>query len=99
MFEKMRSVDISGFQNAEAEIARILKEECFEKLVSVSNDNGKLKLTFELDYSRATHNYVKQISKKKYSSVDVFIEKNYSKLGTLVAKIDLPKMWLLFFNK
>ena len=88
-----RGIDIAGFQNVEAIVAPILKEETYARLVSVNHDNGRLILTFESDTTKARPNYVKQVSKKRYSSIDVFIEENYDKLGTLVAKIDLPKMW------
>lgn len=98
-----RIVDVQGVQNAEHEISRVIGEEEYSRLTKVTYDKekGKLTLDFEDDFTRKVNSFVKQVSKKKYKSINEFYTNEWQQFrkASLVAVIELPKMWLMFFNK
>ena len=95
-----RTIDIRGLQNIEPEVTNIIKAEPYCELSSVKYDNGKLTLIFEENkQGRKVSSYVKQVSKKKYRGLDSYFLKVHKQGGYLLTVIDLPKVWLCFYNK
>ena len=99
MSQKIRQINVRGFQNVESMISALIKEEPYMRIKKVSLEGFDLRMEFEDEPNAKISSYVKQISKKKYASLDQFIAKNYGKYGSMVGVINLPKMWLMFFNK
>ncbi len=99
MSSKVRCVDISGFQNIESVISQIINEEEFYCISGVRLEASKLVISF-LESDKKRTNYVKQVSKKKYKSLDEFFFNSLdNRGGSLRFLINMPKVWLLFFSK
>lgn len=97
-----RSLNISGFQNAEGEIQRIINEEAFCKIKGAYLKGADLKIIFEQVNNEKKHpSFVKQISKKKHASLEEFVCSQSSTYAnvTLITALDLGNKWLLFFEK
>ena len=97
-----RRLNISGFQNAEGEIQRIINEEAFYRITEASLQGADLKIVFERVTNEKKHpSFVKQISKKKHASLEEFVCSQSSTYADvmLITALDLGNKWLLFFEK
>lgn len=97
-----RSLNISGFQNAEGEIQRIINEEAFYRITEVLLKGADLKIVFERGTNEKKYpSFVKQISKKKHTSLEEFVCSQSSTYADaiLITALDLGNKWLLFFEK
>lgn len=105
------TVDVRGFHNIEMEVSqhlRVLKKRRIEEIDL--DDKGRISIRYSKRIYKYLINYsVKQVSKKKYKSLDEFIEKsfNYKQSGIdflglprLKKKwvIELENVWLVFFE-
>ena len=99
METKERVIDIRGMQNAERDLSELIKEEEYSKIIGASLEGKKLTLIFAVDNKgKKVRAYVKQVSKKKYKTIDEFFLK-YRNVNYPVAVVELPKYWLFFSNK
>lgn len=99
-------IDIMGLQNAEREVNRNLKTikgSLIEKVVL--DDDGKLIIYYTFHDTPIEKSYtVKQASKRKYETLDEFIDAFVKFQGNLFSNfnkkwvIELKKIWLVFFE-
>lgn len=97
-----RILNISGFQNVEGEIQRIIQEEEFYKIKYVSIQGNILKITFEQVPNGKKHpSFVKQVSKKKYASWEKFVYAQYTVYSKFsrIGELEFKDKWILFFDK
>lgn len=98
----IRMIDAIGLQNIEAELAKMLKEEMYHRIISVSLVGREIKITFsgENDVKKYP-NFVKQVSKKKYKNFAEFMlySQKFGNGALLKAVISIGDKWLLFFTK
>lgn len=108
---KKTIVDIKGAQNKEIQIAQRLKSLRGNCIVDIKlNDTGNLEISYEQSERYFVGHYsVKQVSKKKYKSLNDFYNQEsfkgqcgHSFIGgpKLVERwvIDLRDVWLVFFK-
>lgn len=96
-------------QNVEVWLSKILNENKKRRLEKVKFENGDLSLIFSDEENWSVKTVVKQYSKKKYENKDICIYKfergNGYKYGIprtvwqVREVIDLPKIWLIFFER
>lgn len=97
-----RELNISGFQNVEEEIERIIQEEEYCKVKEVLLVGKDLKITFAHFPKGKKHpSFVKQISKKKHATLEGFLcsQRATYENALLTASLDLGNKWLLFLEK
>lgn len=99
-------LDVLGFQNIEMEVARFLKTIKGSTIENIFlDDSGKLTIYYSFKNMPETENYVvKQVSKRKYSNIEEFIENflENQRHDTNIFKrkwvIEFKKIWLVFFE-
>ena len=98
----IRVIDVVGLQNIELELANLLKEEKYHRIISVSLEGRDIKITFSAeDTLKKYPNFVKQVSKKKYQNFTEFMlcSQKFGNGALLKAVISVGDKWLLFFVK
>ncbi len=98
LVQSIRSVNISGIQNLENELSKVLKEEEYKMVYKAKLDGAILNLYFRYSKKKRAC-YVKQISKKKYPEISEYIKKSGNEVFSLTCLVSLPKVWLVFFKK
>ena len=103
-FKTKRIIDIKDLQgNVENVISKVLREEEYCYIQSVTYENGIVTITFEEADEMAKKNscYVKKVSKGKHKQLAEFFRNNerHGRNGYLVATIELRDCWILFYNK